>query len=412
VAWAPYDRLVRAASRYGITVLFNATAPGPLWAMGAHPSSSGAANHFEANAQQFGAFVQAAGTRYSGSYGGLPRVSAWSIWNEPNQPGWLAPQWIRVHGAWVANSPQLYRRYVDAAYLGLYRSGHAQDTILIGETAPSGYPARGALVAMKPLPFLRALYCLDGRLRRLTGSAATAIGCPARGTALSFALANSALFAATGFAHHPYRFTDPPDTRVHDADSVPLADLDRLERTLDGAFSAYGLRLQLPIFLTEYGYQTDPPDPHVVVSPSQQAAYLNVADHLAWRDSRVRAMAQFLLRDDLPDPRYHRAQFKYWDTFQTGLEFSNGRAKPALAAYRLPLWVSGRNVWGRVRPASRVGAQTARIQWRAVGGRSWRTLAGVRTDASGFVQARVRAPRRGVLRLLWRHFTSRSAPVG
>ena len=59
--------------------------------------------------------MQAAGLRYSGRYAGLPRVSSWSIWNEPNQPGWLAPQWRRVGDTWVPNSPRLYRQLVSAA---------------------------------------------------------------------------------------------------------------------------------------------------------------------------------------------------------------------------------------------------------------------------------------------------------
>ena len=32
-AWAPYDRLTRLAAARGIGVIFNVTAPGPLWAM-------------------------------------------------------------------------------------------------------------------------------------------------------------------------------------------------------------------------------------------------------------------------------------------------------------------------------------------------------------------------------------------
>ena len=53
----------------------------------------------------YGDFVAALGRRYSGTYadenqGGavLPRVDRWSFWNEPNQAGWLSPQYVRRGG--------------------------------------------------------------------------------------------------------------------------------------------------------------------------------------------------------------------------------------------------------------------------------------------------------------------------
>ncbi len=417
-AWAPYDQLVRDAAAAGIQVEFNLSAPGPLWAMAPHAAAAKAADHNAPNARQFEAFVEAAGLRYSGRYAGLPRVSHWSVWNEPNQPGWLAPQWRQVGGHWVPNSPRLYRGYVLAAYVGLYFSGHLPgDQFLIGETAPSGYAAQGALVAMKPLVFLRALYCVDSRFRPLVGAGASALGCPTTGRAAHFGSVYFPLFTATGFAHHPYSFTTPPWQGSSDPDVAPLADLGRLERMLDRAFAAWGVRLRLPIYLTEYGYETDPPDPHRPVTPAEQATYLNAADHMAWSDPRVRSVAQFLLRDAPPDPRYRPNQYGYWDTFQTGLEFASGRAKPALGAYRLPIWVSGRIVWGQVRSASRLGDQTALVQFAPTAGGAFHTLVAERTSAAGFLLVRVRPPRTGFVRIAWRGpdgrlYAGRAAAIG
>ena len=57
-------------------------------------------------------FVEAVGKRYSGRYrdedtghSRLPRVSFWSLWNEPNQGGWLTPQFV----GGKPYSPRLFR---------------------------------------------------------------------------------------------------------------------------------------------------------------------------------------------------------------------------------------------------------------------------------------------------------------
>ena len=47
--------------------------------------------------------------------------TTWSIWNEPNQPAWLAPQLRTVAGARVPDSPRLYREYADAGFKALSR---------------------------------------------------------------------------------------------------------------------------------------------------------------------------------------------------------------------------------------------------------------------------------------------------
>jgi hypothetical protein len=408
--WAPYDRLVQDATALGMSVDFNVTAPGPLWAMARHAPTTRAANHWEPNATQFSYFVYALGARYNGAPYGEPRVSTWSIWNEPNQPGWLAPQWRRVHGKQIAESPRLYRSYADAAYRGLYFSGHGRDTILIGETAPEGYEKPGFYTAMTPLPFLRDLYCVDARGRRLRGTAAGALGCPQKGSAAAFVAAHPVLFHATGYAHHPYFFFHAPAVSASDPNFIPLANLGRLARFLSGAFRTYGVRRQLPIYLTEYGYQTNPPDPYEVVSPAEQAAYLNEADYMAWQNPRVRAVSQFLLFDARPDSRYTAHQFGYWDTFQTGLLYANATYKPAFYAYRMPIWIPSARfrrgtptfIWGQVRPADRLPtAQRVAIQWRPAHG-GYRTIAVARTAVgTGYLTARVRLPGSGVVKLSW-----------
>ena len=422
--WAPYDRLVSLAPLYGIKVEFNLTSPGPLWAMGTHPPTTRAANHWYPSGPDFFQFVYAVGVRYSGGAGDQPDVTDWSIWNEPNQPGWLAPQWAKVHGREVREAPRLYRTLVDYANYGLYFSGHSHDKILIGETAPEGYETPGFYTAITPMPFLRDLYCVTAQERPLRGEAASNEGCPTKGAASGFAKANPLLFQATGYAHHPYFFFHAPAFGGGDPNFAPIADIGRLERFLSSAFRTYGVRRQIPIYYTEYGYQTNPPDPYQVVTPAEQAAYLNQADYMAWRDGRVRSVAQFLLFDAAPNHLYRPSQFDYWDTFQTGLRYQSGGYKPAFFAYRLPIWIPSPTarpgqstfIWGQVRPADQERSQAVTIEWKGARG-SWRKIGTAHTGSyTGYLTTHVRLPGSGYLELAWRSASgivehSRAAPV-
>ena len=61
-------------------------------------------------------------------------------------------------------SARLDRGYIDAGVAALDATGHRADTILIGELAPEGDTRPGPSLPVAPLPFLRALYCVDARL--------------------------------------------------------------------------------------------------------------------------------------------------------------------------------------------------------------------------------------------------------
>jgi hypothetical protein len=443
-AFAVYDRVLELARARGITVDFNVTAAGPLWAMKGRSPQPHYTNVYEPSATEFHRFVTALGRRYSGKYvpsaaqqqilsqlgtpvsGPLPRVGYWSIWNEPNQPGWLSPQWTDTGNGRLMISPVLYRQYVDTAWTALVDTGHApsRDTILIGELAPEGGGPVSPEQPIPPMAFLRALYCVDPSNRPLSGPGATSLGCPANPNPQSFSRAHPGLFDASGFGHHPYSFFLAPNVSYPEPDFVPLISLSRLERGLDSIFTTYGVARRIPIYLTEYGYETNPPNPFKGVSLQRQATYINEAQYLAWKDPRVRAMAQFLLIDSLPDSKFPPGSIRYWSTFQTGLEFANGTRKPSFAAYRLPIWVptptstSGKPVlvWGMLRPASPKSSQRAEIQWRAPAG-AYRTLATVTVnDPNNVFTHRVKLPGSGFVRLAWRApagqvLHSRAAPV-
>jgi len=420
-AWAPYDRLVELAQSRGMTVDFVLSAPGPLWAMAPGAPGPKYADHWAPSAVAFGRFAQAVARRYSGRYvlpgatAPLPRVTFWSIWNEPNQQGWLAPQWQPVAGQPVMESAALYRAYVDAAFSGLAQGGHtpASDTILIGELAPEGSvrPSYTYRDPIPPLPFLRAVYCVDAGLHRLTGPAASAIGCPTGGSASGFAAAHPALFQATGLGHHPYSFFQAPSTSLPDPGFAPLSDLGRLEQEIDGIFATYGVTRRLPLYLTEYGYETYPPNPWRGVSLRLQSLYLNEAQYMAWRDPRVLSMSQFLLYDALPDSSFPRGSQQYWSTFQTGLRFASGQNKPSFYSYRLPLFLpdpvlrpdGSVLVWGMVRAAPHDATrQPVQLQWRTQSASAFRTLTTLRTqNADQVFVAVVHLPGPGVVRALW-----------
>ncbi|MDQ4041583.1 MAG: hypothetical protein M3141_07505, partial [Actinomycetota bacterium] len=144
---------------------------------------------------------------------------------------------------------------------------------------------------------------------------------------------------------------------------------------------------------SEYGFQTNPPDRNLGVSPARQAAYLNQSDWIAYNDRGVRGMAQYLLRDD-----------PTLAGFQSGLEFMDGRPKPALHAYRFPIHVVRRGVrvtvFGQVRQARDGARGVVRVQVR-LPGREFTTYRSVRPNRKGFVLARNVLSRRGVWRLYW-----------
>jgi hypothetical protein len=416
-AWSGYDRIVRLAVARGIGVSFDVTAPGPLWAMARPAPDAKSATHYKPSALEFGDFVAAIGRRYSGTYvqpglsAPLPRVSYWSIWNEPNQPGWLAPQWGLVHGHAVMVSPWLYREYVDSAYAALARTGHrpSTDTILIGELAPEGSERTRVADPIPPMPFLRAVYCLDASYRPLQGGAARTLNCPPQTSPSTFVSAHPGLFAPSGFAHHPYSFFLAPNVEMANPDFAPLSNLSRLEQGLDSIFTAYGVHRQLPLYLTEYGYETNPPNPYRGINPAEQALYLDEAEYLAWRDARVRSLSQFLLYDSAPNRSYAPGTPGYWSSFQTGLLYENGGQKPAFNSFRLPVYVPqpvfsrGAEIliWAMLRLAPNGTKQRAQIQWRGPTG-GYLTLKTLTTsDPSGFVTGRVGLPGTGAVRVAW-----------
>jgi hypothetical protein len=408
--WTVLDTIIRDLAARGMGIDFTIGAPPPLWARGRGDPGHPVHPQWRPSAHEFELFMRALGMRYSGHYrpagvtAVLPHVGFWSIWNEPNFGPDLVPQ--TLHHSALEVSPMLYRHLLDAAWTALRATGHARDTIVFGETAPAGQsiPGPGEFGNLVPLRFLRALYCVGATYQPLRGAAAAERGCPtdASGSA-TFRTANPALFEASAFADHPYSQGLPPNQPTpQEPDYAELADIPKLERALDTLQRVYGSHKRFPIYSTEFGYQTKPPDPEPgTVSPTTAAAYMNWAEYLSWRDPRMRSYDQYLLTDPASN------------NFASGLESLSGAPKPGYYAYRMPIYLpvvstaAGHplEVWGLARPSFFARRQTGRVQHVAIQFRTsgaFRTLRTVAlTDRYGYLDVHETFPGTGVVRLAW-----------
>ena len=151
------------------------------------------------------------------------------------------------------------------------------------------------------------------------------------------------------------------------------------------ASGARDSRRHLPIYLTEFGVQSQP-NKQLGVPVAQQAEFDAIAERIAYSNPRVAAFSQYLLKDDplggAPGSSVHGGTVG----FQTGLEYVNGKPKPLYSGWPVPLTVSktrgGVSLWGLARPAN--GPTTVTVLVRLKGSRSYRTLKVVATDARGY----------------------------
>ena len=294
----------------------------PRWANGGRAS-----NWAPKSASSFANFAYAAATRY-------PWVRRWVIWNEPNKYWQLRP-----------TSPATYTKLLlNPAYAALKRANRA-NLVAGGVTAP-----RGGTGSVSPVDWIRGMDRAHARL--------------------------------DAYAHHPYpvsRRETPTSGGCMRCENITMADLDRLLSNVERAFGAKR------IWLTEYGYQTNPPDRFFGVSQATQARFLGEAALRAYRAPYVDMLIHFLVRDE--------AHVGRW---QSGLYTIDDTPKLAAASFPMPLArlsLRGSTVtlWGQVRPG--VGTRTFRLRYST--GRGWRWLGGTRrTNSRGFYVVKVRVPLR------------------
>ena len=286
--WGRYDRAIEGASRAGIEVLLTIVGT-PSWANGGQ-----GAQHAPSSAKTLRDFAYAAARRYSGTFldtaSGriLPRVEMWLAWNEPNSSVFLQPQFERVGGKWRMAAPAAYAQICNAVYAGVHAAG-GPERVACGATAPRGHNDPASRASLDLAAHVPAGGQADGppHLRRL--------GAP------------SVLRRPVGDAGR--RATSA--SRV-----VGLGDIDTL---ISEVTSLYGRK---PLWITEYGYQTKPPDDIFGVSWEKQAQYLRQAFEIARANPRIDLFTWFMLKDS-PSP----------ESWQSGLITTDGRKKPAFAVF-------------------------------------------------------------------------------
>jgi hypothetical protein len=339
-----YDRAISEARARGMRILLTVSGPVPKWA-----TRNRRDNVTRPNPARFQRFMTAVGRRYR------DEISYWAIWNEPNHPDFLRPQYDSHKNPL---SPGIYRKLVQAGERGLDASGNRSDRVWIGETAP-----RGTGKDVAPLTFLRGTLCLSTSYRKRS---------------------SCGKLDADGWAHHAYTVASGPFFVPPSRNDVTIGVLGRLSSALAKAGRAGAIRKGLPIYLTEFGIQSYP-DHISGVSQQQQAEYRAISERIAYRNARVRGFSQYLMRDDGPVPGATTALQRYGG-FESGLRTSDGRIKLAYEGFRLPLVATRGSrstaLWGLVRPAS--GATRVTIEYRESGSSTWRRLKGDTTNAAGY----------------------------
>jgi Glycosyl hydrolase catalytic core len=295
--WSVYDRTVNYAQQYGQQVVF-AIMGTPPWA-----NRAAGLNVAPTNPLDLQRFAAAAARRYSGTFEAedgriLPAVRWWLAWNEPNTPVFLRPQFRRVRGRYVIQSAINYAKICNAIVKGISVSRVGAAKVGCGVTAPRGNNnPNTSRASVSPLAFLRAMH---------------------RAGATGF----------DAYAHHPYYgkpsetpSTPPPrGSRGQDATAVTLGNINTLVSEVTRLWG------RKRIWISEYGYQTKPPDPIFGVSLANQARYLTQAYGIARRHPRIDMFLWFLLRDE------KRAFIE--EGWQSGLLTDTGRKKPAFAAFQ------------------------------------------------------------------------------
>jgi hypothetical protein len=290
--WAAYDRAVQDAAKNKIKVLFSIVGT-PSWANGRR-----AAKYAPTRGISLQNFATAAAKRYSGTFEpttdepALPAVHLWLAWNEPNNPVFLYPQYRKVHGRWIAQSAYSYVRICNAIYKGVHGVQHAAAKVACGGTDPRGNnQPRSKRASISPLAFLRSVKKYHLR---------------------SF----------DAWAHHPYasRPTESPTAKPNakDKNTVILGNIGVLTKELT---RLYGKRK--PLWITEYGYQTRPPDRTFGVAWKTQAKYLAQAYSIARKNPRIQMMIWFLVKDE--------SRLAGW---QSGFFTAAGKRKPSYFTFR------------------------------------------------------------------------------
>ena len=329
--WARADLLLDGLHSRGIAPLVTLYGS-PGWANGGLPE-----NYAPVSKTSFAAFARNIAKRY-------PYVHMWTVWNEPNQRRWLRP-----------TTPATYvKKLLNPAYAAIH-SVSPSSQVAGGVTAP-----RGSTGGVSPVAWIAGMAAAHARL--------------------------------DAYAHNPYPLRPgetPMSGGCDHCDTITMATLPRLLRDVQKAFGVH-----TRIWLTEYGYQTNPPDKLLGVSYATQAKYVSEAALCAYDAPRVDVLIHYLVEDE-PDPA----------RWQSGVYTAADHAKPALAGAAVPVHAAvadgtAHDAVGSDPSRRRRDVSAAAVRRGHVGPRR----ADMRTTARGYLKravnaapgaARVRAPRLG-----------------
>lgn len=362
------DAAVVSARERGLKVLIGFHAA-PNWAEGAGRPGSAPVGTWKPNPGAVGDFAAALAKRYSGSFGGLPRVGDIQLWNEENLSTYLTPQWVgdRLFAA------EHYRKMLNAAHAGV-RSAGAGQRLVAGGTAPYGETKGGTRT--RPLEFWREVLCLK-KGRKLKPAA-----CPRSN-------ADRAHFDV--MAHHPINTSGRPTRSALHPDDVSSPDMGNLRKVLRAAERKNrvfpgGKR---PLWVTETWWESNPPDKEQGISLRRHAAYISESLYLFWK-AGVSNVIHLRVRDG-----DHAAN--PLGRIATGLYFIDGTPKaPSVKAFRFPFHADrtgarGIKYWGKAPRRGKVVIQRGK-------GKGWKTIARDRARGNRVFSGRLSAGKRVKLR--------------
>jgi hypothetical protein len=329
------DAAVRDARQRGLEVMLTVYGA-PTWAEGKNRPSNVEAGAWKPNPTRLQQFAQALARRYSGTFLGLPRVKFFEAWTEPNLKQYLAPQWKKKK----PKSPARYRRMLNAFFAGV-NAAQPSAKVVGGATAPFGDPP-GA-VRMRPISFLRNMFCLDKQLK------ANKCGAKPHLDVLS---------------HHPINFFTNPHRKPINKNDAPVANFKAVKRVMKAAERTNHVRPKgknHPLWATEILWYSDPPT-RFGVPVKTQAKWLEDALYLLWKQGASVAI-NFEIRDLKYDPRKPRLPY-------SGVFFHNGKKKPAYRAFRFPFVTHRKSkkkisAWGKAPKAGKLKIQRKKNgKWR------------------------------------------------
>lgn len=360
--WSYIDTGVRDAVATGLTPVLLIDGA-PAWAQRCKsPPGLQASELCDPDPAALEAFAKAAASRYSGRFGGLPRVQYWQGLNEPNLTLFFFPQFESDHPV----SPYLYRRLINAFYAGI-KSIDPSNLVLAAGLGPIA--VKGWTVG--PMRFARLLLCMHGvkEPRPTKGDCEGGV---------HFDI----------FDIHPYTTGGPTHTgAVNDLELGDLGKIAALLKAADAAGRIKGSLARTELWNTEFSWDSNPPDPGGLAMKTL-SRWTAEALYGAWRVGMTRFF-WYSIRDDPPEP--HRP---FSETLQAGLFFrgatvAQDQPKEVFYAFKFPFVAypekRGLSVWGRT-PTSSSGKVSIQV-WKAG---KWRTAGTVQTNKIGVFEGVLR----------------------